>query len=155
LNQNFFLCIIKPMRVLGVDWGEARIGLAVSDETGTIASPYKVIPNDERAAAAVVNAASITGAEEIVVGYPLTLTGEEGPAAERVQGFARELQRRVSVPIKLVDERFTTKAAEEKLRAAGASRHKLKKSADAAAAALILQTYLDVSKRTPANGRAD
>ncbi len=139
------------MRVLGVDWGEVRIGLAVSDETGTIASPYKVIPNGGEAAQAVVNAASVTGAEEIVVGYPLTLTGAEGPATERVQDFAREIQRRVSVPIKLVDERFTTKAAEEKLRAAGASREKIKKTADAAAAALILQTYLDVSKKTPAN----
>jgi len=139
------------MRVLGVDWGEVRIGLAVSDETGTIASPYKVIPNGGEAAQAVVNAASVTGAEEIVVGYPLTLTGAEGPATERVQDFAREIQRRVSVPIKLVDERFTTKAAEEKLRAAGASREKVKKTADAAAAALILQTYLDVSKKTLAN----
>jgi putative Holliday junction resolvase len=143
------------MRVLGVDWGEVRIGLAVSDETGTIASPYKVIPNDGNAAKAVVNAAAVTGAEEIVVGYPLTLTGAEGPAAERVQDFARDVQSRVSVPIKLVDERFTTKAAEEKLRAAGASNEKLKKTADAAAAALILQTYLDVSKKTTANDPAD
>jgi putative Holliday junction resolvase len=132
-----------------VDWGEERIGLAVSDETGTIASPYKVIANDGKAAAAVVNAASTTGAGEIVVGYPLTLTGQEGPAAERVQEFAREIQRRVAVPVKLVDERFTTKNAEEKLRAAGASPRKIKKTADAAAAAVILQTYLDVSKKTP------
>jgi len=84
---------------------------------------------------------------EIVVGYPLTLTGQEGPAAERVQEFARDIQRRVSVPVKLIDERFTTKRAEEKLRAAGASPKKIKKTADAAAAALILQTYLDVSKK--------
>ncbi len=135
------------MRALGVDWGEERIGLAVSDETGTIASPYKVIKNDGKAEATVVNAASITGAGEIVIGYPLTLTGQEGPAAERVQQFARDIQRRVSVPVKLIDERFTTKAAEEKLRAAGASAQKIKKTADAAAAALILQTYLDVSKK--------
>ena len=143
------------MRVLGVDWGEARIGLAVSDETGTIASPYKVIPNDADAAKAVVNAAAVTGAEEIVIGYPLTLTGAEGPAAERVRNFARDVQSRVSVPIKLVDERFTTKAAEAKLRAAGASADRIKKTADAAAAALILQTYLDVSKKTPATDPAD
>ncbi|MEE8639185.1 MAG: Holliday junction resolvase RuvX [bacterium] len=135
------------MRALGVDWGEERIGLAVSDETGTIASPYKVIKNDDKAAANIVNAASITGAVEIVVGYPLTLTGQEGPATERVQEFARDVQRRVSVPVKLIDERFTTKRAEEKLRAAGASAKKIKKTADAAAAALILQTYLDVSKK--------
>lgn len=137
------------MRVLGVDWGEERIGLAVSDETGTIASPYKVIKNDGKAAASIVNAASVTGAEEIVIGYPLTLTGEEGPAAERVHEFAGDVQRRVSVRVKLIDERFTTKGAEEKLRAAGASPKKIKKIADAAAAALILQTYLDVSKKTP------
>ncbi len=135
------------MRALGVDWGEERIGLAVSDETGTIASPYKVIKNDGKGEAAVINAASITGAGEIIVGYPLTLTGQEGPAAERVQQFARDIQRRVAVPVKLIDERFTTKAAEEKLRAAGASAQKIKKTADAAAAALILQTYLDVSKK--------
>jgi len=140
------------MRALGVDWGEERIGLAVSDETGTIASPYKVIRNDGKAAAAIVNAASIVGAEEIVVGYPLTLTGEEGPAAERVHEFARDVQRRVSVPVKLIDERFTTRTAEEKLRAAGAPAKKIKKTADAAAAALILQTYLDVSKKTPPEG---
>jgi putative Holliday junction resolvase len=137
------------MRALGVDWGEERIGLAVSDETGTIASPYKVIKNDGKAEAAVVNAAATTGAGEIIIGYPLTLTGQEGPAAERVQQFGRDVQRRVSVPVKLIDERFTTKAAEEKLRAAGASAQKIKKTADAAAAALILQTYLDVSKKAP------
>lgn len=152
MNRARFLCIIRIMRALGVDWGEERIGLAVSDETGTIASPYKVIRNDGKAAAAIVNAASIVGAEEIVVGYPLTLTGEEGPAAERVHEFARDVQRRVSVPVKLIDERFTTRTAEEKLRAAGAPAKKIKKTADAAAAALILQTYLDVSKKTPPEG---
>ena len=109
------------MRVLGIDWGEARVGLAVSDETGTIASPFRVIANDAAVMESLVRTIAEVGAMEIVVGYPLTLTGEEGPAAETVQAFARELQTHVAVPIKFVDERLTTKAAEDKLRAAGAS----------------------------------
>ncbi len=137
------------MRVLGIDWGEVRIGLAVSDETGTIASPYKVIANEDDVAAAIIHALVETGAEEVVIGFPLTLTGEEGPAAARVQEFARALRERLAVPMKFIDERLTTKAATAKLRDAGASWAKIKKTADAAAAALILQTYLDLSKKPP------
>ncbi len=132
------------MRVLGIDWGEARLGFAVSDETGTLASPYKVVANDGDALAAVIRAAAEVGAEEVVVGLPLTLAGDEGPAAGTVRAFARDLEGRVAIPVKLVDERLTTKAAEDKLRAAGMRSGKIKKTADAAAAALILQTYLDL-----------
>jgi putative Holliday junction resolvase len=135
------------MRVLGIDWGESRVGLAVSDETGTIASPYRVVRNDATLMASLRRAVAEVGAAEIVIGYPLTLTGEEGPAVETVHAFARELQQGLALPVKLVDERFTTKAAEEKLRAAGVKARRIPKTADAAAAALILQTYLDIMKK--------
>lgn len=135
------------MRVLGIDWGEARVGLAVSDETGTIASPYRVLPNDDELMANLVRAVADVGAMEIIIGYPLTLTGQEGPAADVVHEFALQLQKRVAVPLKFVDERLTTKAAEQAMREAGASAKKIKKTADAAAAAVILQTYLDLCKR--------
>lgn len=137
------------MRVLGVDWGERRIGLAVSDDTGTIASPYKTVANDAAVLASIVQAAAEAAAEEIIIGFPLTMTGEEGPQAEKVKEFAFALQSRVALPIKFVDERLTTKAALEKLRHAGAPPLKIKATADAAAAALILQTYLDTLKRKP------
>jgi len=135
------------MRVLGIDWGEARVGLAVSDETGTIASPYRVVPNDDELFPTLIRAVAEVGAMEIIIGYPLTLTGQEGPAADIVHEFAVQLQQRVAVPLKFVDERLTTKAAEQAMREAGASAKKIKKTADAAAAAVILQTYLDLRKR--------
>ncbi len=135
------------MRVLGIDWGETRVGLAVSDETGTIASPYRVVPNDDELLPSLLRAVAEVGALEIIIGYPLTLTGQEGPAADVVREFALQLQKRVSVPLKFVDERLTTKAAEQAMREAGASAKKIKKTADAAAAAVILQTYLDLCKR--------
>ena len=137
------------MRILGIDWGEARLGLAVSDETQTLASPYKVVPNDGQALAAVIRVAADIGAVEIVVGLPLTLAGEEGPTAADVRAFAADLQGVVAVPVKLVDERLTTKVAEQKLRAAGRRAAEIKKAADASAAALILQTYLDARKNAP------
>jgi len=148
LRPAGFSYIITAVRVLAVDWGEARLGLAVSDETAVIAVPYRVIPNDPAAAAAVIRAVAETGAEEIVVGLPLTLAGDEGPAAAAARAFAAQIQSRISLPVHLVDERLTTKMAVDQLRAAGASLAKIEKAGDAAAAALILQTYLDLKKQT-------
>ena len=108
-------------RILAVDWGERRIGLAVSDPTGTIATglPTLTVKNVEDALAGVVHAAADTSAERIVVGLPLTLAGERGDAATRAESFAARLGERTGLPIELMDERLTSALSERRLREAG------------------------------------
>ena len=129
-------------RVLGVDFGTRRIGLALGDPTGTLASPYATL--DARGgAAAVARACRETGAVRIVVGLPLRLDAGEGPAAEGARAFADELRRRVDVPVELWDERFSTVTAERALIEGGARRARRRNVIDRLAAQVILQHYLD------------
>lgn len=133
------------MRLLGVDPGERRIGLAVSDPEGKVATPVGVIDRQvvADAAGAVLARARELGAEGIVVGMPVTLRGEVGPAAERVGQFVEELKGSGELPVTVYDERLTTAAAERAMLEAGASRRARRESLDKVAAALILQAYLD------------
>lgn len=133
-------------RVLGVDLGSRRIGIAISDATATLATPYRVLARasdratDHREIVAIAREAE---ADLIVVGWPRSLSGAEGPAARSVRDEVAEL-RAVAGPetvVELHDERFTTVTATERLRAAG--RRNARESVDAAAAAVILQGYLD------------
>src|SRR5258706_11515717 len=98
------------IRVLAVDWGERRIGLAVSDPTGTIASglPTLTVNGIEDALAGVQRAVDDTAAQRIVVGLPLTLRGEHGDAATRAEAFAARLATRTGLPVELMDERLTS-----------------------------------------------
>ena len=133
------------MRLLGVDPGERRIGLAISDAEGTIASPVGTIDRQEvaDAAEAVIVRARELGAVGIVVGMPVTLRGEVGPAALKVQEFVERLRACGELPVAVWDERLTTAAAERALLEAGMSRRARRDRRDRVAAALILQTYLD------------
>jgi len=109
-------------RVLAVDWGERRVGLAVSDPTGTIASglPTLVVNSLEEAVAGVQRAAFAAEAEHIVVGLPLTLGGERGEAARRAEAFAQAIARRTGLPVELMDERLTSALAQRRLEETGA-----------------------------------
>ena len=132
-------------KILGVDFGDRRTGLAVSDETGLIAFPRETLecPLLLQAAAAVARVARNLGVERIVVGYPLRLDGSPGPRAERTEEFIGELERRVEVPVVRWDERLSTCEVERVLIEAGTSRAKRKTVVDKLAAQVILQAYLD------------
>lgn len=145
------------MRLLGVDPGERRIGLAISDEEGMIASPVGAIDRQEvaDAAEAVIARARELGAEGIVVGMPVTLRGEVGPAALKVQEFVERLRACGEVPVTVCDERLTTVAAERALLEAGMSRRARRGKRDQVAAALILQAYLDRQRESARTGDDD
>jgi putative Holliday junction resolvase len=123
------------MRVLALDHGSARCGAAISDPSGTLATPLRAIerPDTRNGLAAVARLAEERGAERIVVGLPLTLAGEEGQQALKARTFAERLAGKVSIPVELHDERMTTRLAE---RTGGQG------DADSRAAAHLLESYL-------------
>ena len=133
------------MRVMGLDVGEKRIGVALSDPLGLMASPLTVVErrDDEAAIAQLVGLLEQNEVEQVVVGLPRSLDGSLGPQAKRVQQFIDALSRHTRLPLATWDERLSTVAAERMLRETGASQSKRKKVRDTAAAALILQAYLD------------
>jgi putative Holliday junction resolvase len=122
-------------RIVALDHGEARCGVAVSDPTGTLASPAPALerPDTEAGLEAVAGVVEAYEAELVIVGLPLTLSGDEGMQAERARVFAARLGRRLSIPVELHDERLTTRLAE---RTGGGA------SADSRAAAHLLESYL-------------
>jgi len=122
------------MRVLALDHGTARIGCAISDPSGTLATPLPVI--EPPAARAVADLAEKHEVELIVVGLPLHLSGEEGSQAALARGFATELEALLEIPVETYDERLTTRMAEASKRE-GASA-----APDSLAAAHLLQAYL-------------
>lgn len=131
------------MKVLALDYGSARTGVAVSDPTGTVARPLGVV---ERAAsedgiARLVELAREEDVERIVVGLPITLRGEHGAQAEETERFVELLRAAVDLPVESFDERFTTKLAE-----AG----KTRAEQDAVAAAHLLSSYLTWKSARPA-----
>ena len=132
-------------RLLGVDYGERRTGIAVSDATRTIAFPRETLecPRVEQAAAAVARIAGAEKVSGIVVGWPLNMNGSEGPRTERTRLFMEEVAKRTDIPLVRWDERLSTKVAEEVLIEAGTRRDKRRKVVDKLAAQVILQNYLD------------
>jgi putative Holliday junction resolvase len=130
--------------VLGLDLGEARIGVALSDAERRMALPsgtLKVVGGVEDLKA-VARLVTDTGATEVVVGHPVTLSGERGPAAKRVEEFADGLRAILRVPVHLQDERLTTVEAERGLRQAGVGGPRARRHVDEAAAAVILEAFL-------------
>lgn len=123
------------MRVLALDHGEARCGCAVSDPSGTLATPLGVVerPDTRKGLGRVARVAEDVGAEVVVVGLPLTLAGERGMQAESAQEFAARLARRVQVPVEMYDERLTTRMAKT---TGGVA------PLDSRAAAHLLESYL-------------
>lgn len=134
---------------LGIDPGDARIGVARSDPSGFLATPVETVRRGKGDLARIAAIAAEEEAVEVVVGLPRSLSGREGPAAVKVREFAATLARRVApVPVRLVDERMTTVSAEAMLRDQGRKGGKRRAVVDQAAAVLILQHALDTERTT-------
>jgi putative holliday junction resolvase len=134
------------MRALGVDLGSKRIGLAISDRSGTIASPLLVLHRSKSRRHDLAEIARIAvehDAETIVVGLPLSMSGEMGPAANAAASEAERLATFVDVPVVTHDERLTTVSADRSMRDASLSAPERRQRVDKVAAALILQSWLD------------
>ena len=141
--------MIQPMVHLALDVGEKRIGVAVSDETETLASPRTTIRRTSTAAAleAVARLVAESGAEVVVVGLPVSFDGQLHGQAWAIQAFAAKLRARIAQPVVFADETLSSVRAEEALRAAGMRPDRIRERLDAAAAAVILQDYLDARNR--------
>lgn len=129
-------------RSLGLDIGDRRIGVAMSDPEGILASPLTIISRTDESSdiAAILAIVAQNQVRVVVVGLPLSMNGSIGPQAEKVQDFARRLSRHAAVPIEFRDERLTTVDAKRIIKM---NRKDRKTRDDAVAAALILQSYLD------------
>jgi putative holliday junction resolvase len=137
-------------RILGLDVGSVRIGVALSDPMGIVAQPFEVI--DRRATEPLTRIAEIiseNGVERVVIGRPLRLSGEAGPAVLAIEAFVAELEGKVAVPLELWDERLSTAQAERAMIEGGARREKRRQNIDKVAAAIILQSYLDATGTRP------
>ena len=142
---------IEPVRVVGLDVGEKRIGVAVSDLTGTLARPVGVVQTSgldrdavDRASAEIARlAAEEDGVATIVVGLPRHLDGRASDMTPRVEAFASRLGNRTALPVHLQDERLSSREAESRLAVREKDWRVRKKKLDAAAAAVILQDFLD------------
>ena len=134
-------------RTLGIDYGDARIGLSLSDETKFLASPLKMIrakPKLEDTAKAIYEEISDRSSpEKIVLGLPLHLSGKESPSSLKVRELGTFLEQLFGVPVIFWDERLTTAQVERTLKEAEFSRKKRTKVVDSMAACVILQSYLD------------
>ena len=134
------------MRVVGIDLGSRRIGVAVSDSGGILASPHGTIERSGSEAAdhrRIAEVVAHAGAGLVVVGLPLSLSGGAGPAARAVLAEVERLGAVVGVPVETIDERFSTVSAERGLRAGGTKGRARRRVVDRTAAAVILQTWLD------------
>jgi putative Holliday junction resolvase len=130
-------------RTLAVDLGTARTGIAVSDELGMLAQPWKTLPGGEPALEAVVAASQEIKPVRILVGLPRNMNGTYGPAAENARTFAENLRALVTCPVDLWDERLTTVAAQRALRESGRKARDQRGVIDQVAAQILLQSWLD------------
>ena len=132
------------MRVLALDYGSARCGAALSDPTGTLATPIEPVlrADTRKGLRRVVELVESTGAELVVVGLPLSLSGADSEQTRRSREFAERLRRQVRVPVELLDERFTTKVARD----LGGSA-----AEDSRAAAVLLDDWLGTRRRAAAD----
>lgn len=134
------------MRALGIDFGSKRIGVALSDSGGLLATPYGLIRRvGDRTVehGEIADLVAETGAEVVVVGVPWSLDGEEGRAAAMVRSEIRGLRKRLDVPVEETDERFTTVTAHQQLAEGGVRSRDRKDTIDAVAASVLLQAWLD------------
>ncbi len=147
-------------RLLALDIGERRVGVAVSDPTGWLARPLTIIHcrSKRQDLAAIARLVQEQGVTAVVVGYPLNMDDSVGPQARRVARYAAALERVLPVPVMLWDERLSSEEAAYRLRAplgagraAAGGRRKRRKHLDDAAAAVILQDYLDVQRNRRGN----
>jgi putative Holliday junction resolvase len=135
-------------RILAIDLGSKRIGLALSDPTGTIASPIGKIEfqGEENLLVEIEKLIQEKEVAEIVVGFPIRTSGQKGEQALMAERFAEKLRARLSLPVHLLDERMSTQAAEKALLESDMSRQKRKNVRDQVAASLILQSFLELRR---------
>lgn len=132
------------MRIMAIDYGDARTGIAVSDPTGMMAGYTAVIPGhkQETVSAEILCLAQSYQVEELVMGLPRNMDGTEGARAQRCRIFAEELERASGLPVAMWDERWTTVEAHAILHQSGKRMKEHRKNVDAVAASLILESYL-------------
>ena len=137
-------------RVLAVDFGAKRIGVAVSDESRWLATPLRTIEGEKALLASLETLLEEHDVDTIVVGLPLNMDGSEGPKARETRAFCERLRERLAavrpereIPVELWDERLTTVEAERALRAGGLTRARRRARVDALAARILLQSFLD------------
>jgi putative holliday junction resolvase len=138
-------------RLLGVDWGATRIGLAVSDEARTIAQPLATLTRRAGKRIPITKLMDLARSHEVtgvIVGLPLDEHGEEGEPARAARALATTLEKRLGMPVNLWDERFTTARARRAVQEMGGSTRGRKEDIDALAAALLLQHYMDAKRGT-------
>jgi putative Holliday junction resolvase len=142
------------MRVLGLDLGSKRIGLAISDTEARIAFPAGTLRSAGRRAdlAAICELISEKEIARVVVGLPRHMDGRRGKQALAAEEFAASLQERAGVPVDLLDERWTSREAERSLREQGRNQRRIKESVDEVAASIILRTYLDLRRNREVSG---
>ena len=133
------------MRALALDIGEVRVGIAASDVTGTVASPVKVLPANEVLSLARPFRLVIEDYEPdvLVCGRPKTMSGEDGPQAEKLMAQALDLGNRLGIPVEFADERLSSSEAKRILREQGVSERNMRGKVDMIAASLFLQAWLD------------
>ncbi len=133
------------VRTLALDVGDRRVGVAISDPLGLVARPLTVVTRRSRAEdyQAIAGLVVEYEAAQVVVGHPISLSGEVGAQAQRVERYAAGLAEHLPVPVVMWDERFSTAEAEDLLRESGKSPREYRDRVDAVAAAVILQSYLD------------
>ncbi len=129
--------------VLGIDFGQARIGLAISDELRFLAHPLQTIPANKNSVQRIAEIVKDRKIDRIVVGIPRHMSGAIGDAAKKALDFAAELRRKLPCPVETWDERLTTVAANRAMTAAGKKTRDTRKFIDQVAAQMILQGYLD------------
>lgn len=142
---------VPGVRALGVDLGSKRVGIAVSDLSGTIASALTTVYRSKSRRhdhAEIARLVKIEECDVVVVGLPLSLDGSEGPAARGATKEAKQIATVVGVPVEMYDERFTTVTAEQAMREAGLSGQRQRKIVDKMAAAVMLQAWLNHRKNT-------
>lgn len=131
---------------LGVDPGDTRIGVSASDPHGILAVPVETVPGDGHAVDRILTIAAERGAQRIVVGLALSMSGRDGAASHKSRTFAESLRAATDIPVELFDERLTTVTAERGLRAAGKRPSRSRSTIDQAAATVLLQAALDAAR---------
>jgi len=136
-------------RMLGLDYGSRRIGVAISDPLGLTAQPLPAISRqgDRKDAAEIGRRAAELGATSVILGLPLLMNGDEGPAAVRAREFGARIETETSLPVTMWDERMTTVQSERHLIASGVRRERRKELRDSLSAMFLLQSALDLRNR--------
>ena len=140
------------MRIIAIDYGTARIGLALSDPTGTLARPLPFLPAkaDAKLAREIADLAQKQGdVHLLILGLPRNMDGSSGEAATKVQAFAAILRQATTIPLKLIDERLSTVQASRQLQESGKNTRKQRGQIDSEAACVLLQGHLDSQQSFP------